>query len=131
MSTVTNTRVDLDHPYWGVGLFLTLVSFGILAFSLGVLARCGHGSGLCFDTATHSAGDAGLIAFVVVLIAGVALMATNGSATVMTRTKTRDPPTPVVTNVITPASAPQPAVTNVYPSAPAAPATTVVVTPHP
>jgi hypothetical protein len=127
MSTTTNTRVELDHPYWGAGLVAVLVSFGILAYSLGVLARCGHGTGLCFDTATHSAGDAGLVAFIVVFIIGVALMVTTGSAAIQTRTRTEETPKPSVTNVITPAPAPAPAVTNVYPSAPAAPPTTVVV----
>jgi hypothetical protein len=130
MSTTTNTRVELDHPYWGAGLVVVLLSFGILAYSLGVLARCGHGTGLCFDTATHSSGDAGLIAFVVVLIIGVALMVTTGSAAIQTRTRTQEP-APSVTNVITPAAAPAPAVTNVYPSAPAAPPATVVVSARP
>jgi len=129
MSTTTNTRVDLDHPYWGAGLVMVLLSFGILAFSLGVLARCGHGTGLCFDTATHSSGDAGLVAFVVVLIIGVALMVTSGTASVMTRTRTQE--APAVTNVFTPAPAPAPTVTNVYPQAPAAPPATVVVTARP
>jgi hypothetical protein len=126
MSTTTNTRVDLDHPYWGAGIVAVVLSFGILAYALGVLARCGHGTGLCFDTATHASGDAGIVAFVVVLIIGVALMVTTGSATVMTRTKTPEPPAPTVTNVYTPAPAPAPAVTNVYPQAPATPATVVV-----
>jgi hypothetical protein len=117
MSTTTNTRVDLDHPYWGAGLIMVLLSFGILAFSLGVLARCGHGTGLCFDTASHASGDAGLVAFIVVLIIGVALMVTSGTASVSTRTRTPEPPAPIVTNVITPAAAPAPA-----------PATVVVTT---
>jgi hypothetical protein len=130
MSTTTNTRVELDHPYWGAGLVAVLLSFGILAYSLGVLARCGHGTGLCFDTATHASGDAGIVAFVVVLIIGVALMVTSGTASISTRSRTREPPAPVVTNVITPAAAPAPAVTNVYPQAPSAP-TAVVVTSQP
>jgi hypothetical protein len=130
MSTTTDTRVDLDHPYWGAGLVMVLISFGILAFSLGVLARCGHGTGLCFDTATHASGDAGIFAFVVVFIIGVALIATSGTASITTQTKTQEPPAPAVTNIITPPAAPQPAVTNVYAQAPAEPATTVVVTPR-
>jgi hypothetical protein len=129
MSTTTNTRVDLDHPYWGAGVVAVLLSFGILAFSIGVLARCGGGSGLCFDTASHASGDAGLVAFVVVFIIGIALMVTTGTASVMTRTRTAEPPAPSVTNVYTPA--PAPAVTNVYPQAPAAAPATVVVTSRP
>lgn len=106
---------------------MVLLSFGILAYSLGVLARCGHGTGLCFDTATHASGDAGLVAFVVVLIIGVALMVTTGSASVMTRSKTSEPSAPAVTNVFPAAAPAQPVVANVYPAAP--PATTVVVSP--
>jgi hypothetical protein len=128
MSTTTNTRVELDHPYWGAGVIAVLVSFGILAFSLGVLNRCGHGSGVCFDTATHASGDAGIVAFVVVLIIGVALMVTSGTASISTRSRTRDPPTPIV-NVVSPAASPAPSVTNVYSQPPATPSTVVVTQP--
>jgi hypothetical protein len=131
MSTTSNTRVDLDHPYWGAGVVAVLLSFGILAYSLGVLARCGHGTGLCFDTATHGAGDAGLVAFVVVLIIGVALMVTSGTASIQTRTNTPAPPAPSMTIVNTPTPAPAPVVSYVVPQAPVAPPTTVVVTSRP
>jgi hypothetical protein len=128
MSSTINTRVELDHPYWVAGLIAVLASFGILAFSLGVLSRCGRGSGLCFDTAAHASGDAGLIVFVVVLILGVALMLNTGSTAVTTRTKNPDPPAAVVTNIYTPAPAPAANVTNVYPETPATPPTTVAAT---
>ncbi|MCI4364992.1 MAG: hypothetical protein L3K10_02875 [Thermoplasmata archaeon] len=128
------------------GVILVLLSFVVLAFSLGILARCGHGEGLCFDTPTHAAGDAGLVLFVLSFIIGVALIAATGStASFQTRTKTPEAAPPLITNVYPAAPAPQPTVTNVYPQAPApqprvtnvspkapvAPTTTVVVTPHP
>jgi hypothetical protein len=133
MTTTTNTSVDLEHPYWGVGLVLVLISAGILAFSLGVLARCGGGNGICLSPSTHASGDAGLVAFVVLFIIGIALIATTGLARpVTTQTTTRAPPSPSVTNVFPAAApaAPQPAVTNVYSAPPAQPTTTkVIVTP--
>lgn len=129
MSMTTTTRVDLEHPYRIAGIILILLSFVILAFSLGVLARCGAGEGVCFDTATHGAGDAGLVLFVIVFIIGVACVMYTGSTASIT-SRVRPAPAPTVTNVYPQAAAPQPAVTNVYPQAPAAPGpTTVVVTP--
>jgi hypothetical protein len=131
MTTTTNTSVELERPYWGAGLVAIILSFGVLAFSLGVLDRCGGGTGICISPSTHASGDAGLIIFVVLFIIGVALIATTGTGAIQTRTTTRDPPTPApVTNVFPAAAVPAPAVTNVYPPAPAEPATTVVVTPR-
>jgi hypothetical protein len=136
MSMTTNTRVNLEHPYRTAGIILVLLSFVMLAFSLGVLARCGHGEGLCFDTASHAAGDAGLAVFVIVFIIGIACMTYTGSiASFTTRTQPATAPVaaaPTVTNVYPQAAAPQPTVTNVYPqAAPVAPAaTTVVVSPR-
>src|SRR5580658_3422621 len=115
MSTTTNTSVELDHPYWGAGLIAILASFGVLAFALGVLDRCGGGSGICFSPATHASGDAGLVAFVILFIVGVALIATTGTGAITTQSTRRDPPTP--------------AVTNVYPTTTVEPATQVVTTP--
>jgi hypothetical protein len=131
MSETTSTRVELEQPYRVVGIIMVLASFVILAFTLGVLARCGGGEGVCFDFATHSGGDAGLILFVITLIVGVALIAYTGSATsVVTRTETEAPAAPSTTVVLPQATPAQPPVTNVYPQTPAAPATTVVVAPR-
>jgi hypothetical protein len=131
-TTNTNTRVELEHPYWGAGLIAVIASFAVLGFSLGVLSRCGGGRGLCFDYATHASGDAGLILFVFLLIVGVGLIAYTGSARAFTTsTRVRDPPAaPAVVNVVP--AAPQPSVTNVFPS-PAVnpPAATVVVAGRP
>jgi hypothetical protein len=130
-TTITNTRVDLEHPYRVAGIILVVLSFVILAFSLGVLARCGGGEGLCFDTSGHAAGDAGLVLFVITFIIGVALMAYTGStASFQTRSRTPEPvaaPTPQVTNVYSQAPAAPPTVTNVYPQSTPSPATTVTV----
>jgi hypothetical protein len=133
MTTVTSTRVGMIHPYRVAGIIMVVLSFGVLAFSLGVLNRCGGGSGVCFDLSSHASGDAGLILFVLLLIIGVALIAYTGSADVVTtRTATPTPPTPSVTVVNPPvAAAPQPTVTNVYPTTPAKPETTVVVNERP
>jgi hypothetical protein len=136
MSMTTNTRVALEHPYRVAGILLILLSFVVLAFSLGVLARCGAGEGVCFDTSSHAAGDAGLAIFVIVFIIGIACLVYTGSvATFSTSTRVAPPSapsTPTVTNIYPQAAAPQPSVTNVYPqAAPMAPAaTTVVVTPR-
>jgi hypothetical protein len=136
MTTVTSSRVDLEHPYRVGGIIMVLLSFGVLAFSLGVLARCGGGSGICLDYASHSAGDFGLIAFIGLLIIGVALIAYSGTANIVTtQTETVAPvaaPEPSVTVVNPSVAAPQPAVTNVFPAAPASaetPSTTVRATP--
>jgi hypothetical protein len=127
---VTKTRVELEQPYRTAGILSVLASFVILGFTLGVLSRCGNGSGICLDYATHAAGDAGLILFVMFLIVGVALIAYTGSATsYSTRTVTPVAPAPPATTVVLPQSAaasPAP-VTNVFPSttvAPGAPAVT-------
>ncbi|MFZ0891874.1 MAG: hypothetical protein WB778_10205 [Thermoplasmata archaeon] len=135
----TENRVELEQPYRAVGIFMAVVSFIILGFTLGVLARCGGGSGVCFDPSTHAAGAAGLVLFVIFLIIGVALIAYTGSATTFsTRTSIPEVPTPPAsTTVVLPQAAvmAQPAVTNVYPQAPVAPeapiapTTTVVVAP--
>jgi hypothetical protein len=132
MSTTTSTHVELEHPYQVAGIIAILLSFVTLAFTLGVLARCGGGTGICLSPTSHAAGDVGLAIFVLVFVVGIALLAYTGSGTVMTRTRTPTPPAPVVTNVVVPAAAPAaPApVTNVYPMAPSAPPTTVVVTPR-
>jgi hypothetical protein len=110
MSTTTTTNVNLEHPYRTGGIVAVLLSVGILAYSLGVLARCGMGHGVCFDTATHAAGDAGLVAFFVTFIIGVALIVSTGD-TASFQTKPRAPEAPK--------AAPAP-VTNVFPQAPAA-----------
>jgi hypothetical protein len=134
MSTITTTRVNLEHPYQVGGIIMIVLSFLILAFSLGVLARCGGGEGLCFDTSGHAAGDAGLVIFVITFIIGVALIAYTGdTASFNQRTRTPETPapqTPSVTNVYPQAAAPQPSVTNVYPQAAAPAPTTVVVSPR-
>jgi hypothetical protein len=131
MSTTTSTRVDLDHPYQAAGIGAILLSFVTLAFTLGVLARCGKGTGICLTGTSHVAGDLGLAIFVLLFVMGIALLVYTGAGTVMTRTRSPTPP-PVVTNVIAPSAAPvaPAAVNNVYPQAPAAPPTTVVVTPR-
>jgi hypothetical protein len=130
MSTISTARVDLEHPYQAAGIVAILAAFVTLAFTLGVLARCGGGRGVCFDTATHAAGDAGLVAFVLLFVVGVALLAYTGSIASV-RTRTREPPAPVVNNILPQPTAAQPPVTNVYPQAAVAPATTVVLAPRP
>jgi hypothetical protein len=140
-STTTTTNVTLEHPYRIGGIVAVLLSFGVLAYSLGVLARCGMGRGLCFDTTSHAAGDAGLVVFVVTFIVGVALYIYTGE-TASFQTRARPPETPKVaaspvTNVFPQAPAPavaQPNVTNVFPAQPApasAPSVTYVVAPSP
>jgi hypothetical protein len=132
MTEVTNTRVELEHPYRIAGIISVLVSFVILGFTLGVLARCGGGRGICLDPTSHAAGDAGLLLFIVFFIVGIAMIVYSGSTGWMTtRTESPKPAAPAVTNVFPAAPASAPPVTNVYPQAPAAPATTVVVTPPP
>ena len=133
-TTTTNTQVELDHPYWGAGVVSVILSFGVLAFSLGVLDRCGGGSGICLSPSSHPSGDAGLILFVILFIVGIGLIVATGTGAMRTQTTSRDPPapppSPPVTNVFPAAAAPQPAVTNVYHETPAAAApTTVVITP--
>jgi hypothetical protein len=129
---VTRTHVELDHPYRVAGIILVLISFVTLGFTLGALARCGNGSGVCLDYSTHAAGDAGLILFVLFLIVGVALIAYSGSATATsTRTVPQAAPTPSTT-VVMPQSAPAaPAVVtnNVSPPVVVAPATASPVVP--
>ena len=93
MSTVSTTRVDLEHPYQTAGILVILASFVTLAFTLGVLARCGGGRGVCFDTATHAGGDAGLVLFVLLIVVGVALLAYTGS-TASFRTRITPPGAP-------------------------------------
>ncbi len=133
MSTsMSSSRVDMGHPYQAIGVLLIVVAFGILAFSLGVLARCGGGTGVCFDIKSHASGDAGLILFVIALIAGVACLAATGSeAIVTTRTRTTEAPAaaPSVTNVFPQPTTPAPVVTNVYPQTGSEPTTPVRVTP--
>jgi hypothetical protein len=133
---VTRTRVELDHPYRVVGIILVILSFITLGFTLGALARCGNGNGVCLDYSTHAAGDAGLILFVLFLIVGVALIAYSGSATATsTRTLPRmaPPAAPAPsTTVVMPQAAPAaPAVVtnNVSPPAVVVPATVSAVTP--
>jgi hypothetical protein len=121
MTTVTTTNVNLEHPYRTGGILAVLLSFGVLAFSLGVLNRCGGGHGVCFDTATHASGDAGLVVFILVLIIGVAMIVYTGdTASFQTRPKAPEAPkaAPAVTNVFPAAAAPAPA-----------PAPTVIVNP--
>jgi hypothetical protein len=129
MTTTTNTTIQLERPYWGAGIIAVILSFGVLAFSLGVLDRCGGGSGICVSPSTHASGDAGLIIFIVLFIIGVALIATTGTGEIRTRVTTRDPPSPTVTNVFPPAAAPTPAVTKVYVQPAAEPAPTLIVVP--
>jgi hypothetical protein len=138
MTTTTTTNVNLEHPYRTGGIIAVLLSFGILAYSLGVLARCGMGHGLCFDTTSHAAGDAGLVAFIVTFIIGVALIVSTGD-TASFRTPVKAPEAPkaapsTVNNVFPQqaAAAPAPTTTNVFPaqSAPAAqPSVTYVAAP--
>jgi hypothetical protein len=131
MTTTTSTQVNLEHPYQAAGIVAILLSFVTLAFTLGVLSRCGNGSGICLTGTSHVAGDVGLAVFVLLFIIGVALLVYTSSGTVQTRTRTPTPP-PAVTNVIVPSAAPAAPtpVTNVYSSTPATPPTTVVVTPR-
>jgi hypothetical protein len=131
MTTTTSTQVELEHPYQAAGIVAILLSFVTLAFTLGVLARCGHGSGICLTGTSHVAGDVGLAVFVLLFIVGVALLVYTGSGTVLTRTRTPTAP-PVVTNVVVPSTAPAAPtpVTNVYPPAAAAAPATVVVSPR-
>jgi hypothetical protein len=134
MPTITRTNVNLEHPYRTIGIIVVLLSFGVLAFSLGVLARCGGGEGLCLDAPTHGAADAGLVTFVVTFVIGIALIAyTGATASFQTTTPTPKAATPTVTNVYAQPATPRTTVMTVSSETPApvaAPATTVVMTPQ-
>lgn len=93
-TTTTNTQVELDHPYWGAGVVSVILSFGVLAFSLGVLDRCGGGSGICLSPSSHPSGDAGLILFVILFIVGIGLIVATGTGAMRTQITSRDPTTP-------------------------------------
>jgi hypothetical protein len=124
MTTITQ-RVNAEHPYQAVGIVLLILALILVAFDLGVLARCGQGEGLCFDTSTHGTSDAALVGFFVLLVIGVALiMYTEASSSVST---TRDSP-PNVT-VVNPAPTPTPTMVTVNTPPPSTPSTTVTVSP--
>ena len=95
-----------------MGIILVILALILVAFDLGVLARCGGGTGVCFDTSSHGTSDAALVGFFLVFIIGlVMIMYTESSSSV---TQTRDSP---------------PNVTVVSPVAPAPVGTTVTVSP--
>ena len=109
MGTTTSGRVSVEHPFTVPGVLLVLVALVLIAFDLGVLARCGQGEGLCFDVATHGTSDAALVGFFVLFIIGIVLvMYTEASASV-----TRSGPDPVAAQVtvVSPAPTPPPAQT--------------------
>jgi len=116
MATTTQ-RLSEEHPYWGVGVALIVISLAFIAFGLGVLARCGGGNGVCFDPSTHGTSDAALVGFFLMFVVGVGL--TVYSEGTVTSTRTETPPAPPTQINVTAAPAP------------AAPTTTFVVAPQP
>ena len=111
MSTTTQ-RVSAEHPYQTLGIILVILALILVAFDLGVLARCGGGSGVCFDTSSHGTSDAALVGFFLVFVIGlVMIMYTESSSSV---TSTRDSPS----NVTVVAPAPSPPSTTVTVSPP-------------
>jgi hypothetical protein len=129
----TTQRLTEEHPYVGAGVVLIILSLGLIAFGLGVLAQCGHGSGVCFDPATHATSDGALVGFFVLLIIGVAMVLYQEGSVTTTRTDSPPAPTPQV-NVITPAAAPiAPAPTTFVVNSPAPsppPSTVTISTPR-
>ena len=128
--TTTTQRLTEEHPYWGAGVVLIVLSLGLVAFGLGVLARCGQGEGVCFDTATHGTSDAALVGFFLLFVIGIALVVFGEGTVTTTRSESpRAPPAQV--NVITPVPAPvapAPATFVINTAAPSPPPTTVTVT---
>jgi hypothetical protein len=116
MSTTTQ-RTTVDHPYWGVGVALMIVAVILVGFDLGVLARCGQGEGVCFDTSSHGTSDAALVGFFILFFIGLSLVMYADSGSSVTRTESA-PRAPQVT-VVNPAAAPAPATINVTAAAPA------------
>jgi hypothetical protein len=103
-----------------------IIALVMVAFDLGVLARCGGGSGVCFDTATHATTDAALIGFFVLFIIGLMLILYTEAGSSTTRTESAPRSAPQVTIVNPPAAAPATSI-SVNTPAPAAPPTRVTV----
>jgi hypothetical protein len=112
--TTTTTHLKVEHPYRGLGLFLVIVSLILVAFDVGVLARCGGGEGVCFDDTTHATSDAALVAFFVLFVLGLMLVVYSAGEVVSTmRTNPTPPPATPPVAVVTVPQSPPPATTNV------------------
>jgi hypothetical protein len=110
--------ISVSHPYRGLGLALIIVSLVLIAFDIGVLARCGAGEGICFDIASHGTSVGALVAFFVLFVVGVMLLTYAGTTTSTVVSPPPASPAPV-TVVVPPPPAPSP------------PGTTVTVNPPP
>lgn len=121
--------MNIDHPYRAAGAVLIVLGVILIAFDLGVLARCGNGEGLCFDVASHGTSDAGLVLFFVLFMVGVALLV-YGRGTSSTYTRTDPPAAAPAVSPVTVVNT-QPVQREVYVASPApqAPTTVVTVTP--
>jgi hypothetical protein len=126
MATTTQ-RTTVEHPYLAAGILLMLVALVLMAFDLGVLARCGGGEGICFDVASHGTSDAALVAFIVLFFVGILLVMFTESGSTVTRTESAPRAPPQVT-VVTPAAAPAPANITINTPAPAPVAPPAMVT---
>jgi hypothetical protein len=127
MSTTTQ-RTSVEHPYQIMGIIVMIAALVLVAFDLGVLAQCGAGHGVCFDTATHATSDAALVGFFVLFFVGLILVMYSESSSSVTRSES-PPRAPAQVTVVTPA-APAPVAPSVtVNTAPAAPlATPAIVT---
>ena len=125
--TTTTQRVSAEHPYQSLGIVLVILALILVAFDLGVLARCGGGEGLCFDTSSHGTSDAALVAFFLVFVTGLILIMYTESTSSVTRTNdpVQRPPQVMVVN---PPPTPSPTVIRVMNSPPPQP-TTVTISP--
>jgi hypothetical protein len=128
MSTSTQ-RTTVDHPYQGFGIVLMVLAVILVAFDLGVLARCGQGSGVCFDTSSHGTSDAALVGFFVLFFIGLMLLVYTEAGSSVTRTESPRASPPVM--IVNPASAPAPTpVTVVAPASSPTPAMVTVNAPR-
>jgi hypothetical protein len=110
----TTQEVQLEHPYWGAGVALVVISIILLAFDFGYLISCGNAHGICVDWGRHRVGTAALIAFFLVFIIGVVLIIYTGASSTVTTQTTPVPAAPAApVTVVTPSSSPPPAGTSV------------------
>jgi len=120
-ANTTTQQVSLEHPYKVPGILLMVVSVIVIAFDLGALETCGHGTGICVDWATHRAATAALIVFFILFMVGIVLIVYTGASTtirsVTTRVPSESPPAPPPVTVVAPSSAPpsSPTTVNVNP----------------
>ena len=124
MATTTQ-RTTVTHPYSTLGVIVMIAALVLVAFDLGILARCGAGEGLCFDAATHGTSDGALVAFFILFFVGLTLVLYTDTGTSVTRSESPRPSAPQVL-VVNPA-APASVTVNANPPAPVSSPTVVTV----